>query len=493
MTTALIYVRQSRHKDYERTVSPEVQREACESLPAVKACDRVEVLQDLDVSGGKLKGRKAFLSLLDRVKCGEVDVIAAYDQSRAFRNTRDALEFYGLLNERPEVNVVFVQGRFERSAVGGFTYTALAAAHELERRMTGEKIKASKRHQAAQGQMVGAVPAGYVRCKDGNVVTVAVDEQSAAVVRRIFADYAAGDVSTQDIARRLNAEGVRLPSFTTGWRRDTVAQILANRAYIAISYSERRSKRTGDQVAAQWPAIIDRPTWDAVQAKLARFHHKGGRREQATGRERAYAFQGLLHCLNCGGPMHCHWMKDRAYYQCRGERAAGCRGVRDDYLRAWAHGLMQWIERQAEITVTFAQRPRRDKPRLSLARIDDTIERLGQRFEWGDMDADAYRAKLADYRALRAEAVAELERAQAIEAPRSWPSNLVGTWNQATPASKRGLLAYFLEAIDVEGGLVVGCKLRPIHAALAEIIEQYRGSSPGGIRTRDLSLERAAS
>src|SRR5713226_3394665 len=103
MKLALIYVRQSRHKDYERTVSPDVQREACAALPAVKACERVEVLQDLDVSGGKLKGRTSFLSLLDRVRRGEVSVVAAYDQSRAFRNVRDALEFYGLLNEHPEV------------------------------------------------------------------------------------------------------------------------------------------------------------------------------------------------------------------------------------------------------------------------------------------------------------------------------------------------------------------------------------------------------
>ena len=494
MKLALIYVRQSRHKDYERTVSPNVQREACAALHAVKACDRIEVLQDLDVSGGKVAGRKAFMSLLDRVRRGEVDVIAAYDQSRAFRNTRDALEFYGLLNERPEVDVVFVQGRFDRSAVGGFTYTALAAAHELERRMTGEKIKASKRHQAAQGQMVGAVPAAYARKKDGASLTVVVDDSAASVVRRIFTDYAAGDASTQDIARRLNVEGVRLPSFTTGWRRDTVAQILANPAYIALTYSERRSKRQGDIVAAQWPAIVDLATWDAVQAKLARWRrHGAGRRQQATGKERAYAFQGLLRCMTCGGPMHCHWLTGRAYYRCRGELKGGCHGVRDDRMREWARGLMAWIEEQADIRVTWSEPRRRERPRVSVERIDQSIERLGQRFEWGDIDEASYRAKLADYRALRAEAIAELDRAQAARSPRTWPTNLVGTWDQATPASKRGVLAHFFDEIDIEDRRVVGAKLRPMRAALADIIEKYRGSSPGGIRTRDLSLERAAS
>jgi hypothetical protein len=93
-STALIYVRQSRHKEGERTVSPEVQEQQCRALPSVADCDQIDVFSDLDVSGGKLKGRKAFLALIDRVKGGGVTVVAAYDQSRGFRNTSDALDFY---------------------------------------------------------------------------------------------------------------------------------------------------------------------------------------------------------------------------------------------------------------------------------------------------------------------------------------------------------------------------------------------------------------
>ena len=115
------------------------------------------------------------------------------------------------------IEVVFAHGTFDRSPIGGFSYAVLAAAHEMERKMTGEKIKASKRHQAALGAMVGAVPAGYVRRKDGKDLKVEVDEPGAAVVRRIFSDYAGGTLSTRQIARRLNAEGVRLPSFKTDW------------------------------------------------------------------------------------------------------------------------------------------------------------------------------------------------------------------------------------------------------------------------------------
>ena len=99
-----------------------------------------------------------------------------------------------------------------------------------------------------------------------------------------------------------------------------------------------------------------------------------------------------------------------------------------------------------------------------------------------------------DYDALRAEAVAAIERALQPAEARPWPTDLVGTWDAATPRSKRALLEHFFDELDIDAGTLIGCKVRPTLAAgLADLISQYRQSSPGGIRTRDLSLERAAS
>src|SRR5439155_13296505 len=96
VTTALIYVRQSRHKDYERTVSPDVQRDACAALPAVKACDCVVVFEDLDVSGGKRK-RRGYDALLAELQNGDVSVVAAYEQSRLARSVWIWAEFQDLI------------------------------------------------------------------------------------------------------------------------------------------------------------------------------------------------------------------------------------------------------------------------------------------------------------------------------------------------------------------------------------------------------------
>ena len=79
------------------------------------ACDRIEVFRDLDVSGGKTKGRSGYLAMRDRIQASGVNVVAAYDQSRAFRNTADALDFYAQMERLPNIQVVFVHGRFDRT------------------------------------------------------------------------------------------------------------------------------------------------------------------------------------------------------------------------------------------------------------------------------------------------------------------------------------------------------------------------------------------
>ena len=111
---------------------------------------------------------------------------------------------------------MFHLGHFERSPVGEFSYTALAAAHTMERKMTGAKISEAKRYAAARGEMVGAVPAGYRWQGEGRDRELVIDEELAPIVRRVFSEYATVSYSTRDIARRLNAEGVALPMFKGG-------------------------------------------------------------------------------------------------------------------------------------------------------------------------------------------------------------------------------------------------------------------------------------
>jgi hypothetical protein len=99
---ALIHIRQSRNKRYERTVSPETQEAACRALPAVKRCGSVGVYRDLDLSGKSVAHRPEFRAFLRRLQERPPKVVAAYDQSRSFRNTTEALDFFALMERLPE-------------------------------------------------------------------------------------------------------------------------------------------------------------------------------------------------------------------------------------------------------------------------------------------------------------------------------------------------------------------------------------------------------
>ena len=458
-------MRQSRHKEGERTVSPEVQEQHCRALPAVASCDQIEVFSDLDVSGGKLKGRKAFLALIDRVKGGGVSVVAAYDQSRGFRNTSDALDFYALMERLSETQVVFVHGRFDRSPAGEFTYTTLAAAHAMERRMTGEKIRDAYRYATQRGEMVGQVPGGYVRNADGSI---SVDEDVAPTVRRIFELYATGRFTSRDIARRFNVEGVpKLPrSRGAAWHWHSIAEILRNVAYAGMAFSEsRRRGGQGHLIPAAWPAIVDASVWTTTRSITGRRWARGGHRKPGS-TEKPYVFKGLLRC-SCGERLHGagKTRREGLFYACRHgqEKLIACteRWVREEALTPWARALLAELE--ALQPADFARRiehmssnPQVDS-RGSIESIDRSLERLDQLFMWGHWTEAKYQAERSRLQAMRKE-LRDAEGAALVD-PKL--SGLLDAWDAGDGVVRRELLATLFSDIHVRQGRVVGYTPRP--------------------------------
>jgi DNA invertase Pin-like site-specific DNA recombinase len=469
MTTALIYVRQSRHKEGDRTVSPETQEASCRALPAVARCETIEVFRDLDLSGGKMAGRRGLASLLERLAAGGVSVIAAFDQSRAFRNTTDALAFFALMEKHPAVDVVFVHGRFDRSPVGGFTYTTLAAAHEMERRLTGEKISAAYRFAAARGEMVGQVPGGYLRMPDGSV---AIDEAAAATVRRIFTEYASGLYSARKIAMRLNAQAIPpLPrSRGAGWRFYSVVELLRNIAYTGHTRTgSRRRKGTGDLMAAQWPPIIELELWESAQRLLSRRNGRGGRRP--AGQERPYAFRGLLRC-SCGARMSAACRDGRLVYQCpRGADAKPCteHRVHEEALLPWARALFEQLEAltpadfDAAVEELASQGRRHTSPD-ALQSIDRSLERAEQLFMWGHWPAERYQTERERLTGLRAELLGATAPAPVIQL-----RGVLDAWDLGDGVTRRELLAALFDHLHVSDGKIIGYTAR--HDREGEILK----------------------
>lgn len=155
-----------------------------------------------------------------------------------------------------------------------------------------------------------------------------IDPDKAAVVRRIFAEYANG-VSPRDIALGLTRDGIASPNGAEAWSQQTFmgggarGGIIGNRIYIGeLSYNKYRTVRNpetgsycnranpeGEHIMTAVPhlRIIDQSLWEAAQAlRGSRAAIRAGKATAAHRRGAArpdHLLSGMLRCGACNGHM----------------------------------------------------------------------------------------------------------------------------------------------------------------------------------------------
>ncbi|OOG42390.1 hypothetical protein B0E52_09925 [Rhodanobacter sp. C06] len=209
-----------------------------------------------------------------------------------------------------------------------------------------EKTHRGLTGRALQGASAGGLPYGYRVSAVGQRV---IDDGQAAVVRRIYAAYIAGQ-SPRAIADALNRERVPSPRGST-WAMSVIygdtargIGILANPIYVGrqvwnrsrwVKHPDTGRRLRQNRPEAEWIttehpelAIIDAATWSAAQARIrgARPKRKGTP-HAGPGRPPRHLLSGLLRCACCGGAMV---VVDRYRYGCsthkdRGESACPSR------------------------------------------------------------------------------------------------------------------------------------------------------------------------
>ena len=107
------------------------------------------------------------------------------------------------------------------------------------------------------------MPYGYLRDPAGELV---VDSAAASIVRRIFAERAAGR-TLSEIATDLACD--RVPTARgAGWRAGTVHGILSNPAYTGRpAWNKRGAPILAEQ--STWPAIVSEATFCRGQPTTA--------------------------------------------------------------------------------------------------------------------------------------------------------------------------------------------------------------------------------
>src|SRR5579864_7187568 len=153
--------------------------------------------------GGDLE-RPALTRLRAAIRAKRIDVLLVVDLDRLARNLGHLL----LLYEETEANDVRLEtanGPLEANPENKIKISILGAVAEYEKCKIKERTMRGRYEKARQGLIVGGrCPFGY-SYNEGHYT---VNEEQAAIVRRIFTWHAEG-MSIRSIATKLNTLGIR--------------------------------------------------------------------------------------------------------------------------------------------------------------------------------------------------------------------------------------------------------------------------------------------
>jgi site-specific DNA recombinase len=279
--------------------------------------------------------RPALAALLADIEAGHVKRVLVRHDDRLWRSTEVQDIILNALRRNSVDLWTFAGQRELRSAGGRFAIKVLGAAAELEKGLTGERIREMKRGKAHAGRLGGGPPSfGYTSqsrikvellrqgvaedeahrraCERYPVAkTWYIDENEAEIVQLIFKLYVDERLGTRRISQELNRLGHRRRSGLI-WCPVKVGRIVNNPAVAGFtSYDEdaytkglpSRAARYRQQLfPGQHPAIITFDRWQEAQ-HLKNEENAKHVRTRGSSKARVYPLTGVLRCGACGGTM----------------------------------------------------------------------------------------------------------------------------------------------------------------------------------------------
>ena len=293
---------------------------------------------DDGISGTRFD-RPGFTAMMEEVEAGRVEAIIVKDMSRLGRDYLKVGQVMEILRQRGVRLIAINDGVDSSKGDNDFT-PFLNIMYEFYARDTSRKIKSVFKAKGMSGKhLTGTVIYGYLW--DEKRENWLVDEDAAAIVRRIFAMTIEG-YGPYQIATRLSQEKIEIPSVhlarygegvnknkavkdPCGWGASAVVQILKKREYLGHTVNFKTQKHFKDKKShyvdeSEWTIfenthepIIDQETFDNVQrirANVKRYPDGWGEAAPLT---------GLLRCADCGGKMYVQRVnngKRVPYYTC---------------------------------------------------------------------------------------------------------------------------------------------------------------------------------
>lgn len=285
------------------------------------------IFADEGITGTSARKRPEFLKMIRLCKQKKIDIVLTKSISRFARNTVDCLNYIRALRELG-IAVIFEKENINTlEADSEILITMLGAFAQAESESISANVRWGKRQAMREGKTIIQYNRlyAYEKGEDGKPKII---QEQAEVVRSIYDQYLSG-ASLRMIKDRL--EAAQIPNVTGGsqWTITAIRSILTNekycgdvllqKTYISDCISRKVIRNTGQLpmylVQNHHEGIVERKTFDAVQAEMARRSAgKSPSKKNAptgmTSYASKYALSERLVCGECGTLYRrCTWSK----------------------------------------------------------------------------------------------------------------------------------------------------------------------------------------
>lgn len=301
-----------------------------------------EIYSDKGVSGTTVHKRKGFLRMIDDAKDGKFDLIIMKDISRFARNILDSIKYTRELRKMGIGVFFLLDGINTLESDGEMRFSIMATFAQEESRKISERVKFGQKNRMERGSVFGCKLLGYDKPEKG---VLSINKEEAEIVRMIFQKYLYEKKGTLTIARELYEANIKTKNNLGRWSNSMILKVLRNEKYVGdllqkktitpdyishekvrnledkekyIMMSEKSELRASNSllngvgaskitskndkepyiyIRDHHEPIIDRVTWDAVQAELKR---RSPSEEQKIKYSNRYWCSGKLICGDCG-------------------------------------------------------------------------------------------------------------------------------------------------------------------------------------------------
>ena len=285
------------------------------------------IFADEGITGTSARKRPEFLKMVHLCKQKKIDIVLTKSISRFARNTVDCLNYIRALKALG-IAVIFEKENINTLETDSeILITMLGAFAQAESESISQNVRWGKRQAMREGKASIQFKKMYAfeRGEDGNLQII---PDQAEEVQNMYRQFLAG-ASLRMIKEDLKSRNITNAKGDTDWTITAIRGILSNekycgdvllqKTYISDCISKKVIKNTGQLpmylVQNHHAGIVDRKTYDAAQAELARRNAgKSPSKKTAptglTSYTSKYALSERLVCGECGTLYRrCVWSK----------------------------------------------------------------------------------------------------------------------------------------------------------------------------------------